>query len=146
MTRPSGATWSSVGIISATDSRVVTSKTAPRRLEAVSSGLKTRKFLDSSLRVHHVAEVLALDFGCFCYGCAGSWDRDGVVPEVGEAEIAEEEAAVGVGIGAHAEVAFGGEVGEFGEEPAGCVEEFFGAVALHPFFEHLDVLGIFGEA
>ena len=50
MTRPSGARWSSPGSISAIQARSVSSSTAPRRFEAVSSGPKTRKFDESSLR------------------------------------------------------------------------------------------------
>ena len=49
MTRPSGARWSSPGRISAVVARFVTSKTAFQRLDAVSLGLKTRKFFASAL-------------------------------------------------------------------------------------------------
>ena len=43
MTRPSGERWSSPGTVSASHARSVTSKTAPSRLEAVSSGPISRK-------------------------------------------------------------------------------------------------------
>src|SRR5713226_6982443 len=44
MTRPSGDRWSSVGIRWATQTRSVASNTSERRLDAVSSGPKRRKF------------------------------------------------------------------------------------------------------
>src|SRR2546422_6626333 len=49
MTRPSTERLSSVLYISATDIRSVTSSTAPQRLDAVSSGPKTRKLRLSRL-------------------------------------------------------------------------------------------------
>ena len=45
MTLPSGIRWSSSGRVSATHWRSVTSNTAERRLEAVSSGPNRRKFV-----------------------------------------------------------------------------------------------------
>ena len=45
MTRPSGESASSVGSISASHARPVASKTALRRLESVSSGPNSRKFV-----------------------------------------------------------------------------------------------------
>jgi hypothetical protein len=42
MTRPAGARWSSPGRISPSHTRSVTSSTAPRRLDTVSSGPMTR--------------------------------------------------------------------------------------------------------
>ena len=44
ITRPSGARWSSPGTICPSNARSVTSKTAPSRLDAVSSGPNSRKF------------------------------------------------------------------------------------------------------
>ena len=53
---------------------------------------------------------------------AGGWDLDGVLAKIGHVEIAQKEAAVGVGIGAHSAGAFGGEFGKFGAELSGLVE------------------------
>ncbi len=50
ITRPSGATWSSLGRIVPTEQRFSTSKTSPSRFELVSSGQKRRK-----LRLRSVA-------------------------------------------------------------------------------------------
>ena len=70
----------------------------------------------------------------------GAGHGDGVVPEVRHLEIAEELAAVGNRVGAHAALAFGGEFGQLGDELAGPVEEFLRLVALHPFLQQLEML------
>jgi hypothetical protein len=49
MTRPSGARWSSPGSVSATHVRFVTSNTADRRFDAVSSGPNSRNVSGLSL-------------------------------------------------------------------------------------------------
>ena len=67
---------------------------------------------------------------------AGCRHLDGVVAEVGQAQVAEEQAAVGVRVGAHAAGALRGE-----RRPAralrrpSVVEELLGLVALHPLLE-----------
>ena len=66
---------------------------------------------------------------------AGRRHLDGVVAEVGQAQVAEQQAAVGVRVGAHAAGAPGGEVGQLGLEPPAVVEELRGPVALHPLLE-----------
>ena len=57
MTRPSGARSSSVGTVSASQARSVTSKTSPRRFDAVSSGPNRRNV--SGFRDDHVAQERA---------------------------------------------------------------------------------------
>ena len=75
----------------------------------------------------------------------GLGTANGVVAEIGHLEVAEELAAVGVGVGAHAALAFGGEFGQLGDELAGPVEEFLGFVALHPLLQQLEVLRLLGQ-
>src|SRR5215470_15946833 len=48
-------------------------------------------------------------------------------------------------VGSHASRAGRREVSEFGHEFAGLIEEFLGCVALHPFFELLDVFRVFSK-
>ena len=45
---------------------------------------------------------------------AGGRHLDGVVAEVGQPQVAEQQAAVGVRVGAHAAVALRGELGQLG--------------------------------
>ena len=59
-----GARWSSVGMTSASHCLFVASKTAVRRLEAVSSGPKMRKLRSVGVELDHVAEELARACGC----------------------------------------------------------------------------------
>ena len=72
----------------------------------------------------------------------GARHRDGIVAEVGQAQILEQETAVGVRVGAHAALALGGEGGQLGLERAVGVKELLRPVALHPVFEDLDVVGV----
>jgi hypothetical protein len=68
--------------------------------------------------------------------------RHGVVAEVGQAQVAQQQAAVGVRVGAHAALAFGRQRGQFRDEPPVLVEQFLGPVALHPVFEQLQFSGL----
>ena len=116
---------------------MVTSKSALQRLEAVSSGLKTRKFV--RIEFHHVADEIALDAGRLGHDRARLGQGDGVVAEVGHFEVAQEKAAVGMRVGAHAARAFGRQVRQFGAQAAGAVEEFRRLIAFHPAFQNPDM-------
>ncbi len=72
-------------------------------------------------------------------------DRDRVLPEVGQLEIAQQQAAVRVRVGAHASKAGRRQLGKVGTEPAVVIEQLLGAVALHPRLERGQVLGVVGE-
>ena len=74
-------------------------------------------------------------------GRAGGGHVHGVVAEIGQAQIAQQDAAVGVGIGAHAARAGGGQFGQFRFEAALVVEEFFGPVAFQPVLKLLQMFG-----
>ena len=91
--------------------------------------------------LHHVAEKLAHDARGLGAGRAGFLDFDRVLAEIRQAQSAQEQAAVGVRIGAHAACAFRRKLGEFGFQATAPVEQFFRLVALHPAFEDLDVTG-----
>src|SRR5207249_9459044 len=67
----------------------------------------------------------------------GPGHLDGVIAEIGQAQIAQPEAAVGMRIGAHAALAWRSEFGKFRAELAGLVEQFLRAIALHPLFQNL---------
>jgi len=90
----------------------------------------------------HVAEEGAEDAGGFAQRRPRRRDLDRVVPEVGQDEIAQELAAVGVRVGAHPSVAAGRQLGELRHEPALLVEELVGPVAVKPVFEDLQVSGV----
>ena len=64
-----------------------------------------------------------------------------VVPEVGGAQVPQEQAAVGVGVGAHAAVPLGGQGLELGDQSAVLIEQLLGAVAAQPLLQLLDAAG-----
>jgi hypothetical protein len=112
------------GSMSAIQALPVTSMTAPRRLEAVSSGPKRRKL--AGRLSHHLGEKAPITRVASARTLPGR-HRDGEVAEIGHHQRHQQLAAVGVGVGAHAARAGGGQAGEFGVEAAGGVEEFLGA-------------------
>ena len=120
-----------------TEQRFSTSKTSPSRFEFVSSGQKSRKFLRLRASLEDVADHFAELAGRFAPLGGGLGDRDRVVAEIGQIEIHDELAAVGVRIGAHPPVALGGERGQLRDEPAVLVEELLRPVAAHPLLQHL---------
>ena len=64
--------------------------------------------------------------------------------EVRHAQVAQQNSAVGVRIGAHPSVALRRQLGQFRHEPAIFVEQLLGLVAFHPAFELLDMIGMLG--
>ena len=94
---------------------------------------------DVQVELHHVAEEPAHDPGRFRRDGAGRLHLHGIVAEIRQAQVPEEQAAVGVRIGAHAAGAAGGQVGQLGLEPAVIVEQLLGLVALHPLLEEAHV-------
>ncbi len=67
---------------------------------------------------------------------------DCIVAEVRHAKVAEQHAAVGMRIRAHAAGALGRKFGQFRLQAALLIEKFLGPVALQPFFEELEMSGI----
>jgi hypothetical protein len=122
MTRPSGATCSSPGSISAVEQRLVTSNSAPQRFDAVSSGLKMRKLRCLGVELHHVAHQLALSTCRFGDDLAGLRDLDRIVAKVRHAQVAQQHAAIGVRVGAHAPLALGRQFGQLRDQSALGIE------------------------
>ena len=103
-------------------------RTAVRHLEGGSPAIRGRfvRAKDAEgarIPSDHVADQLALDAGGFGVHCAGLRHLHRVVAEIRQAQIAQEQAAVGVGIGAHPALALRSEVGKFGMQFAGFVEQ-----------------------
>ena len=96
------------GTVALFQSRLVASKHLYRRLDIVSSGPKTRKFLASALELEHVADVAADLDHVLLLDAAGERDVNGIVLEVGGAQVAQQLAAVGVRVGRQAAVAGSG--------------------------------------
>ena len=74
---------------------------------------------------------------------AGSGDVDSIFFEIGQAQIAQEFAAVCVRVRADPVIAFGSEGAQFRFEPVIFVEQLVGLVAHEPVFEQLHMLGFF---
>ena len=73
---------------------------------------------------------------------AGGGQVDAVVAEVGEFQVPQQLAAVGVGVGPHPPVPLGGQGLEFGAELALLGEELLGVVAAQPVLHQLQVVGL----
>ena len=67
---------------------------------------------------------------------------DRVVAEIRHPQVAQQQAAVGVRIRAHAAFAFGRQLGQFRLQAALLIEELLGPIASQPVFEQLEVLGM----
>ena len=75
----------------------------------------------------------------------GASTVDRVVAEVGQRQVAQEQAAVGVRVGAHAALALGGQRRDLGGDAAVVVEELLRPVRAHPRLERGQVLGVLGQ-
>ena len=97
--------------------------------------------------VDELGGVLAQHAGCLggTKAMAALLDVDRVLCRVGELEVLQEPAAVGVGVGAQAKLALGHELGDLGTDGALLVKEAVGLVGLEPALEDLEVgLGVAG--
>ena len=70
---------------------------------------------------------------------------DRVLAEIRHPQVAEQDAAVGVGIGAHAPVARGRKFGQFRFQAPLLVEQLLRPVAPQPVLQQLEVLGMGGR-
>jgi hypothetical protein len=68
-----------------------------------------------------------------------------VVAEIRHPQVAQQHAAVGVGIRAHASFALGRKFGQFRFQAALLIEEFLRPVAPQPLFQQLEVFGMGGR-
>ena len=91
--------------------RPVTSKTACRRLDAVSSGAKNAEVPGVHVQLHHIPDIGAENIHILGLHGAGGLDVHGVVPEIGRTQVPQQQTAVGVGICTHAPAARRGEGG-----------------------------------
>ena len=96
------------------------------------------------VQLGHVAQELAEDERILGVDGAGRRDVHRMDAKVRHPEVAQQGAAVGMGIGAHPPLALGRELGELRDQAAAGVEQLLGLVASHPALELLDVLGMLG--
>ena len=122
----------------------MTSKTACKRFETRLIRTEDTEIALVLVQLGHVAQELAQHERVLDLNRAGRRHIDRVVVEVRHAQVAQQNAAVGVRIGAHPAVALRRQLGQFRHEPAILVEQFLGLVALHPAFEQLDMIGMVG--
>ena len=87
------------------------------------------------VELHHVPEEFPHGPRRLGGDGAGGRHLHGIVAEIGQAQVTEEQAAIGVRVGAHAAAASRGQLGQLGPEPTGVAEQLLGLVALHPLFE-----------
>src|ERR1700688_578324 len=114
-------------------------------VETIGSGFirpKHTKILRVGIAFHDVAQKLAKDTRSFAQFGPWLWNSYFVIAKVRHEQVAKQEAAVCLWIGAHSAVAFRCQFREFSVEFAGFIEQLFGFVALHPFFENLYVRGM----
>ena len=67
-----------------------------------------------------------------------------MVMEVRHSQIAQQNAAIGVRVGADPPLALGCQLGQFRHQPAVLIEQLLGLIAFHPAFELLEVFGMIG--
>ncbi len=139
MTRPSGDRWSSV----AKDLRDVAAvgdvEHVLPAVGVVLVGAEQAEVARVHVGLHDVAQERAHHARRF--GNLGAWRLrlDCIVAEVRHAQLAQELAAVGVRIVAHATRALRRQRRELVDEPARLVEELVGTIALHPLLEDAHV-------
>src|ERR1019366_7016349 len=146
ITRPSGARWSSVGSVSASQVRPVTSNSAPRRLEAVSSGPITRKLSPlrrmTSRRKPPSTRVASL------VAAAGSLTATACSRKSGISRSRSSRPPLAWGLAPMRRSpagARGRQRGELAAQRSALVEELLGAVGAQPLLELSEVLGLGGE-
>ena len=94
------------------------------------------------VQLHHVAQEAAHHPGRLGGRRAGRRHLDRVVAEIRQPQIAQQQAAIGMRVGAHAPLAARRQLGQLRPQPAVVVEQFLRPVALHPVFEDAHVLGV----
>ena len=77
---------------------------------------------------------------------AGSSTLDRVVAEIGQDEVAQQDAAVRVRVGAHPAIAGRGLSGQLRQQPAFLVEELLGPVPAHPILEPAQLVRALADA
>ena len=82
-----------------------------------------------------IAQEVSQHPGVLSVTLSGMRHRHRVFTELRHAQVAQQQAAVGVRIGAHAPLCPGRQSGELCAQPTGAVEELCGAIAAHPVLE-----------
>ncbi len=96
------------------------------------------------IQLGHVAQKLTQHERVLAVDGAGRRHIHRVDVEVRHAQVAEQKAAVGVGIGTHPPVALRRQLGQFRHETAIFIEQLLGLVAFHPAFKLFDMIGMIG--
>jgi len=91
------------------------------------------------VRLHDVAQEHAQGLGVLRLDLSRLGDLDAVVAKIGHAQGLLEDAAVGVGVGAHAPVTFGRQFTQCRLRRAFGAEQRLRLVAAHPLFQQLEV-------
>ncbi len=114
-----------------------------QRAETVGDGLvRAHDPERRRVRRHHVPQETAEDPCRLTERRGRVGDLHGVVTEVGQGEVTQQLAAVGMRVRAHPPVARRREAGELGDQAAVGVEELLGPVAVQPPLQLRQVLGV----
>ncbi len=114
-----------------------------KRVQPVGSGLVRPHHAEirgAQIELHDVPQEAAQHAGGFGNRGARLGNIHRVMREIGQHQVFQQQAAVGVRVGAHAALAAGRQIRQFGDQLALGIEQLFRPVALHPFFEYPDVL------
>ena len=122
----------------------MTSKIACRRIRDRFVGSEEAEVALVLIEPGHVAQKAAEHERVLTLNGAGGRHVHRVVVEVRHPQVAQQGAAVGVRVGAHAPVALRRQFGQLRNEPAVLIEQLLGSVALHPAFELFDMVGMIG--
>ncbi len=105
-------------------------------------GAEQAEVLRLHVPLHHVAQEPAHLAGGFGDRRTRRRHLDRIVAEIRQAQVAQQQAAVGVRVGAHAAGASGREFGQLRPQSSAIVEQFRWPIALHPLFKNADVLRV----
>ena len=99
-----------------------------------------------AIELQEITDERALHLRCGAADGAAARNIHGVLAKVRQAEVLEQEAAVGVRVGAHAPCPRGRERGELGSEAAVLVKQLLGTIAAHPPLEQRHVVRLLEES
>ena len=94
------------------------------------------------VELEHIAHIRAQLDHILALDRAGGRYVERIVAEVRQAQVAQQQTAVGVRVGADAVVALGREFAQLGNQAAVLVEQLFRVVAAQPVVQNLQVLGL----
>ena len=97
------------------------------------------------IQLHDIADVGALDARRFGVRATGLFQLDCILAEVRQPQAAQQDAAVGVRIVAHAALALGCELAQLRSQPALAREQLLGSIAAHPLFQQAQVPALLRE-